>query len=623
MLFSRAGGMLATLLDAHRKTRELFAVVGRRVQASILLYQTLLMSGSVVELLSLVSIVPFLGIMANPELFADKGWMLKVGDFLGAHDQRTLTIYLGLISLTALVTRHVVFHLIQLAGNSISLYIRSKLFNQLVYYYMNTDYEFHLRHHSGLLSYNLLHRTGSVYDNMLVRPLAIIQSLFYCFLSAAILIWNDAILAFMAIATIGAGFSLYLWLSGTRLNSLRENAQILNNELNRNLHDSLLAIEDIKVQHKSGEYTQHLSETMRAQMSQNMRIGRITSLFAPIMEIAVYGVVILLMLYYVQKESVATNITSLALFGLFAYRALPHVRGLHSNISRLMTGLTSYGYVREDILDAFKYAPPQAKAPDVPDWRFLEYKKVHYSYADSQDTCLENINLRMARNSKIGFCGLSGSGKTTLIRLLLGLLEPTQGSLLVDGKSLHSNDRLLSGWQQSVAYVSQNIAMLNASIAHNVALALKSHKIDRQRVKWALECAQLKEFVEDMPQGIDSIVMQAAKTMSTGQKQRLAIARALYRKTDVLILDEGTSSLDGDTEANILNAVQQSLQHSTLIMIAHRINTIRSCDIIYVMQNGQIVDQGTYDELYSRNEYFRKLSGFEQATPTPISEKLD
>ena len=207
----------------------------------------------------------------------------------------------------------------------------------------------------------------------------------------------------------------------------------------------------------------------------------------------------------------------------------------------------------------------------------------------------------------MGLIGPTGSGKTTLVDIILGLLEPQSGVLAVNGVAVTPAN--VHGWQKHIGYVPQHIFLFDDTLARNVAYGVPDCGIDRQALENALKTAHLYDFAMTLPDGLDSTIGQRGIRLSGGQRQRIGIARAIYRNPDILVLDEATSALDGVTEGVVMEAIQELSHKLTIIMIAHRLNTVRSCDVIHYVDNGRIVSSGTYADLEGSCEYFRKMAG--------------
>ena len=206
----------------------------------------------------------------------------------------------------------------------------------------------------------------------------------------------------------------------------------------------------------------------------------------------------------------------------------------------------------------------------------------------------------------IGIVGPSGSGKSTLIDILLGLIVPQQGQLKIDNTII--NNQNIRSWQNTIGFVAQSIFLSEGTIAENVAFGIPRSKINFDRVKQALELSHLTELVQGLENGVQTKVGERGVQLSGGQRQRIGIARALYHNAEVLVFDEATSSLDGITEKMVMNAIHDFSGQKTIIMIAHRLKTVQKCDQIYFIDRGNVIDQGTYQELIKTNEYFNKMS---------------
>ena len=209
-------------------------------------------------------------------------------------------------------------------------------------------------------------------------------------------------------------------------------------------------------------------------------------------------------------------------------------------------------------------------------------------------------------NATVGFVGESGSGKSTTIDLLLGLIKPDKGQLLIDQTVIDSHN--ISAWQQHIGFVPQSIFLSEGSIAENIAFGLSAEDINLEKVTKAVRLAHLDALVDSLPLGLDTKVGERGVQLSGGQRQRIGIARALYNDADILVFDEATSALDGITEKVIMDAIQELSGKKTIIMIAHRLKTVANCDIIYFIDKGKVVEQGTYQTLLISNSKFRKMA---------------
>jgi ATP-binding cassette, subfamily B, bacterial PglK len=251
--------------------------------------------------------------------------------------------------------------------------------------------------------------------------------------------------------------------------------------------------------------------------------------------------------------------------------------------------------------------PTREATPPLPFKHSLDLRNLVFSYPEAKEAAIKKLNLSLKANSSIAFVGSTGSGKTTLVDIILGLLTPDEGELAVDGVAITPKN--VRNWQRNLGYVPQHIYLSDNSIAQNIAFGIPKDKIDLTAVEKAARIANLHDFIiNDLPGGYETIVGERGIRLSGGQRQRIGIARALYHDPAVLILDEATSALDNVTEESVFEAIRNVAKSKTAIMIAHRISTVRDCDVIYVIEQGRIVSQGSYEELLGSSDRFRALA---------------
>jgi ATP-binding cassette subfamily C protein len=301
----------------------------------------------------------------------------------------------------------------------------------------------------------------------------------------------------------------------------------------------------------------------------------------------------------------------LPLLGLYAYagfRIMPSLNRVLISLQSIKFGVAALRDVHTDFgILASGPATGPAIAAEKP-IRFKTELTLHgisFAYPMTERRALHDIEFSIRRGESVGIVGSTGAGKSTLLDIILGLLEPDAGELLVDGKSI-KND--MGRWQRLVGYVPQMVFLLDDSLKRNIALGVPDNEIDQSRVNAVIRTTQLEDVVAGLPAGIDTVVGERGIRLSGGQRQRVAIARALYHRPEVLVLDEATAALDNRTELYLSEAVQKLSGAMTLVIVAHRLNTIRHCNRVVVMQDGAIVDIGGYDELMARSVAFRDIA---------------
>ena len=299
------------------------------------------------------------------------------------------------------------------------------------------------------------------------------------------------------------------------------------------------------------------------------------------------------------------------IFVLAGFKLLPAFQQIYFSLSQIRGNLSGLKSIRNDLLASIDQITLNSKDRIILDEQFfskgsIELQNVTFKYPETKKPAVSGLNIEIPHNKIIGLVGSSGSGKSTAVDILLGLITPDKGKVLIDGKRLSQKN--LRSWQDSLGFVSQVIFLADASIRENIAFGIKPENIDDKRIKDALKLSHLDEFVSELPNGIDTRVGERGVQLSGGQRQRVGIARALYNNADILIFDEATSALDSITEKHIMDAIHDFSGRKTIIMIAHRITTVEQCDIIYLIEDGEVADRGNYLDLSSRNKIFRKMA---------------
>ena len=300
-------------------------------------------------------------------------------------------------------------------------------------------------------------------------------------------------------------------------------------------------------------------------------------------------------------------IPSLSLFAIAGYRLLPSLQQIFFASSRIRFISEHLDSLCRDL----KYLNTDNKPNNITNKilfnKIINLENIFFNYPNSKNVILKNINLSIPISKKIGIVGTTGSGKTTLVDLIIGLLEPTQGTLSVDKNIIDNSNKRL--WQKNIGYVPQNVYLSDRSIAANIAFGINIEQINQKEVEQAAISANLHDFItKELPEKYNTIIGERGVRLSGGQRQRIGVARALYQKPKILILDEATSALDNSTEKKIMECINNLEYSTTVIMIAHRLTTVKECDTIFLLENGEIKAKGTFEELKKTNKLFQNFS---------------
>src|SRR5690554_4164486 len=313
-----------------------------------------------------------------------------------------------------------------------------------------------------------------------------------------------------------------------------------------------------------------------------------------LIELVAFGAVIFLVLYLLaaHEGNLGTILPVLSVYALAGFKLLPAFQQIYSSLSAIRGNLAAFDALRDDLYASSRQPIRQALTEQERTEQHLAPKHsirlddVTFAYPGKQEPALKALNLEIPATKVIGLVGASGSGKSTAIDLLLGLIEPQQGQILIDGQPLTDANR--RAWQNSLGFVPQAIFLADSSIWENIAFGLPPESIDEAKVRQAATMAHLDELIAELPCGLETRVGERGVQLSGGQRQRIGIARALYHDADVLVLDEATSALDGITEKLIMDAIHDFSGKKTIIMIAHRLTTVKQCDAIFMMSQGKV-----------------------------------
>ena len=329
-----------------------------------------------------------------------------------------------------------------------------------------------------------------------------------------------------------------------------------------------------------------------------------------VVEFIAYGAVLLLAFYLIRQYqgNLGSVLATLSIYALAGFKLLPSFQNIYSGLSSIKAGQASYAAIRTDLIDSARQASDRelASSDKLTLARALVLKDISFAYPGKSEQVLNKLNMMIPANKTIGIVGPSGAGKSTVTDLLLGLIQPDSGELWIDDTLLTDTNR--RAWQNSLGFVPQSIFLADCSIRDNIAFGLSGEQIDEQKIQRVIRLAHLQELVSELAEGLDTKVGERGVQLSGGQRQRVGIARSLYQDANVLIFDEATSALDGITEKSVMDAIHDFSGSRTIIIVAHRLKTIEQCDTIFLMDQGQIVDEGSYSALYQGNETFRKMA---------------
>ena len=384
-----------------------------------------------------------------------------------------------------------------------------------------------------------------------------------------------------------------------------------NRERFKTIQEVLSGIKEVKVNGLETAYLQKFraaADRVARRKATNNIIGQLPR---QVFEAVTLGgmLIVLMMMLARSQDDISKVVAIVGLYSFAGLRLLPALQIIYLSLTKITFGRAGLDALHADLTmtSAQNAAARSRDTAPLPLRERLELRDVTYAYPGSSRSALVDVTLSIPARTTVGFVGATGAGKTTIVDVILGLLGPLQGEVLVDGTPIGRDN--VRAWQRTIGYVPQHIFLADDTVAANIAFGVPPHKIDMRTVKDAARYAELHAFVtEELPQGYETAIGERGVRLSGGQRQRVAIARALYHDPDVLILDEATSSLDNLTEEAVMDALHNLAHVKTILLIAHRLSTVRACDRIFLLAHGRLEAFGTFDELLTHNAGFKKLA---------------
>lgn len=529
--------------------------------------------------------------------------------FPGVPDDRLL-LYLAIAVAVFFVVRAVITLFQVYAQGRVTQNAGARLADRLLRGYLAMPYEWHLVRDPAELFRNAFATVGTLVQSVLVPAVTVISEALVVAAILAVLVMVQPVISVLTMAVLVPVTMLLMRLIQKRMTVLGRENQEANRASIWSLRESLDGIREITLYQRAADFR----ETFRGTRMDLARIGylRTTLSRTPklVMEtLLVFLVATFVILTVTTGGSMSETLTVLGLFGYAAFRVLPSVSIIVEKANDLRYGEAVIDDLYEDVV-ATEHAvaadrdADRDEVPPLPFERSLRAQGIIYTYPNASQPAIRDISLEIPAGASVGIVGRTGGGKSTLVDLLLGLLEPNTGRILIDGRELAQHRR---SWQRTVAVVPQTLFLISDSIRRNVAFTSREDWIDDERVWAALRQAQLDTFVANLPEGLDTQVGKQGIRLSGGQRQRIVIARALYHDPKVLVFDEGTASLDQRTEVELLDAVEGLMGERTLIHVAHRLATVRTCDRIFLIENGHLTAEGTFDELMADQPSFQDM----------------
>jgi ATP-binding cassette, subfamily B, bacterial PglK len=566
----------------------------RQKQFSLLLI--LMVVASLAEIISIGAVLPFLGALTAPEQVYQHSLMQPVIQALALTKPEQLMLPLTILFITAALLAGVIRLTLLYAMTRLSFATGADLSINIYRRTLYQEYEVHVSRNSSEVINGIITKTSTVINGVLTPVLAFISSTILLIgIMGALFVINPTI---ALSASISFGLLYWLVIRYTKTH-LKDNSEIIadqSTQMIKSLQEGLGGIRDVLIDGSQQFYCKlyrNADLPLRRAAGNNQFIGG-----SPRYAMEAIGMTLIAGLAYLitqQEDGIATAIPTLGALALGAQRLLPALQQAYSSYSTIKGSKSSF----EDVLNLLDQPLPEYADQPLPKpisfVKEIKLNNLNFRYTEDSPWVLKNVNLSLKKGSRIGFMGVTGSGKSTLLDIIMGLLPPTEGGLIIDNQAINTQNR--RAWQTHIAHVPQNIYLSDSTIEENIAFGIEKEKIDHKRVKKAAQQAQIAELIEQWKDGYQTFVGERGIRLSGGQRQRISIARALYKQADVLIFDEATSALDNETEQAVMDAIDGLGEEITILIIAHRLTTLKGCDKIIKLEKDYAVRIGSYEEV--------------------------
>tara|TARA_B110000003_G_C16643234_1_gene530993 strand:+ start:414 stop:2219 length:1806 start_codon:yes stop_codon:yes gene_type:complete len=593
--------------------KKIYKLLSPDQRKKLVFLQILVIFMSFTEVIGVLAIGPFMSLVGDIDQIHSNNLISQIYSYTGFNSETDFIIFAAFMVIAVLTFAAVVNIFTIWKISMYAAHVGATLSNRLFVFYVQQPWLFHATGNSSELL-NKIVQESSRLNALVINPIMQFNARFVMgsIMLVAMTIYNPPVAISAIFIFLLAYYILFLAARG-RLN---KNGEIISNRQADRFKVMSEAFGGIKDTLVLGRQASFISRFISAsdEMAVAMGISNSLTLYPKyLLELLAYAGVVSLVLYliFTSNGQIESIIPVLAIFALAGFKVLPAFQLCYSSLSVIKANMSSFETLEDDLLNSSQSLENQtwkdfSKIKALTPMAGISVNHISFAYPDTQKNILNDINIQINVGQFIGIVGSSGSGKSTLIDIILGLIEPMSGEVRVDEIPLTPDN--LRAWQSSIGVVSQDIFLADSSIRENVAFGLPLEEINEEKVQLGVGLANLHEFIKTLPDGLDTRVGERGIQLSGGQKQRIGIARALYNNASTLIFDEATSALDGITEKKVMDAIYSLTGSKTIIVVAHRLASVKKCDAIYLLDDGKVIDSGVYDDLSSKNSLFKEMT---------------
>lgn len=571
--------------------KKLSYIFDRNAKITIMGLLLLIIIGSFFEMLGVTVFMPFIELIMNSESLQTNELLIRLFSLFHASTLEGCISILAVIIIFFYIIKNIYLTFMQNCILNFSYKTRMKLATRLLATYMNEPYSFHLNKNAAELQRSL-QVDANQFMLLLNGVLQFIAEITVCIAIGLFLFHTSHSITVIVAGLLVFCVGLYFEVSKKVSLRLGEQNQNYNAKLMQWINQSLGGIKEVKVLEREGYFVKAYRENYKKLIKGAKTNEMLATVPKYITETVVMSGLLLAIVFklYFGHGEIATFIPQLTAFALAAFRLLPSIGKINAYINNIMYCLPSLELIYNDFKDVEGHTFIEEKEDKTLNkYRFVKEVSINnivYKYPNTEVNVINNVSFKIPKGKTVAFIGSSGAGKTTMADIILGLLPPTSGTITVDGWNIFEH---MHEWHKMLGYIPQSIYLSDDSILNNVAFGIDEDKIDIEAVREALRKAQLLEYVESLPDGLNTFVGDRGVRLSGGQRQRIGIARALYHNPDILVLDEATSALDNETEQAVMESIENLQGLKTMIIIAHRLTTIKKADLILSVEKGSMI----------------------------------
>lgn len=570
--------------------RQLRYIFSRKQKIRLLFLSVMIVIGALFELLGITAILPFINVAMDPDSIQKKWYLTWLYERLGIDSANTFMAVLAFALIAIYLIKNIYLTIMNYCIFRFTYSNQRALAYRLLSCYLKQPYTFFLKNNSADLIRNVKDDTSMLFDTVLsIMQLAV--EFIVCGLLVAYLMIMDKTI------TIGVGIVLVVVLV-LFMKMLKKNigirGQIVRESragMSKWLLQTFGGIKETKIMEREPFFLRKVDSQYESFAESHCIYQTLSYLPKPFMETAcICSLLLVVAIKLLRGVASAYFITTLSVFAVAAFRLLPAFNRITGYISRILfnkAGVYAVYHDLKEVEDLERQIQESSEEKEPLSFeKDIQIRNLSFRYPNVNEYVLQKVNLEIPKNKSVAFIGPSGAGKTTLADIILGVLKQESGEILIDGKDIHKR---IPQWHAKLGYIPQSIYLMDDTIRNNIAFAIDEKEINDDRIREVIEEAQLKDFIDGLEDGLDTVIGEQGIRLSGGQRQRIGIARALYANPEVLILDEATSALDNDTESAVMDAINSLAGRKTLIIIAHRLTTIENCDIVYEVRDMQVV----------------------------------